>query len=54
MKRPECYFAAIAALQHLFPEIDRKVIAAEAVRMITHDPSFEAEIIGTRSPVRFP
>jgi len=41
-RRPECYFAAIAALQLLFPLAQPRLVAAEAVRIITHDPNFVA------------
>jgi len=41
--RPECYYAAIAALQAFFPLEDPKVVAGEAVRIITHDPGFSIE-----------
>jgi hypothetical protein len=38
--RPECYVAAIDALHAMVPDAPRNAVAAEAVRIVVHDPSF--------------
>jgi hypothetical protein len=37
---PDCYFAAIEALQSLYPDAERALVAAEAVRIVTGDVNF--------------